>query len=305
MLSSLNTFGLLPTRIHNLKVIMTAILILQFSLVTISIQASDGPKLEKPSNSKSSSSSDSETSSSNKSTGKSKKQHPLVPALKLAKSSLQSLGNVNDYQAMFFKTELVRNRYVKHQARIKFRENPFSVYMGFEGPNKGREVLYVEGQNNGNLIAKEAGALGIVGGVSLNPKSPTAMGESRYPITDIGMKNLVTKLIAQWERESKYGECDVKIYNGTMPLKNSNIKLKIKVVDSKHPRKRRQFDYHHTRLVVDKEKNLPISVEQYGFPVAQGQKPPLIGKYVYFDVKTDIGLKNIDFDVRNPQYRFR
>lgn len=234
-----------------------------------------------------------------------KKQHPLAPALEIAMESLKSLESVKDYQATFYKTELVRNRYVQHQALLKFRENPFSVYMGFEGPNKGREVLYVEGKNNGNLIAKESGVAGIVGGVSLSPDSSMAMSESRYPITDIGMKNLLTKLIAQWTMESKYGECNVKITNGSMQLAKDAPPVKCKVVDSKHPKVRKQFKYHHTRLVVNRDTELPMIVEQYAFPQADGQKPLLIGKYVYVNVKTDVGLNDSDFDANNRSYNFR
>ncbi len=321
MFSSLNSFRLLSPRFKTISMLCFLVLAFQFSTLSVSAQNSGGPKLGKPPASNPEASTESEPDSSefkkptvkkptvknragNKSPVKKKKVHPLIPALKIAKESLKSITDVRDYQAVFYKTELIKSRYVNHQARIKFRENPFSVYMGFEGANKGREVLYVAGRNNGNLIAKEAGVLGIVGAVSLNPNSSSAMAESLFPITDIGMKNLVTKLVAQWEGESKYGECKVNITNGSLPIRGGGS-IKCRVIDSKHPRKRRQFIFHHTKFVVDRETNLPVIVEQYGFPRTPGQKGPLLGKYVYVNVKTDVGLKDIDFDVANRNYHFR
>jgi Protein of unknown function (DUF1571) len=316
MFSSLNSFRLLSFRFKTISMLCFLVLAFQFSALSVSAQNNGGPKLGKPPATNPETSTESQPDSGefkkptvknrsgNKTSVKKKRVHPLVPALKIAKESLKSISDVRDYQAIFYKTELIKSRYVNHQARIKFRENPFSVYMGFEGANKGREVLYVAGRNNGNLIAKEAGVLGLVGAVSLNPSSSSAMAESLFPITDIGMKNLVTKLVAQWEGESKYGECNVKITNGSLPIKGGGS-IKCKVIDSKHPRKRRQFIFHHTKFVVDRETQLPVIVEQYGFPQTPGQKAPLLGKYVYVNVKIDIGLKDIDFDVANRNYHFR
>ncbi len=95
--------------------------------------------------------------------------HPLDAALDLARNGLihshQNIadysatlvkrerinGKLSDYQYMFIK---VRNRKVE-DSRIK---TPFSVYLYFLKPSdiKGREVVYVEGQNNGKVCATKA-----------------------------------------------------------------------------------------------------------------------------------------------------
>ena len=40
---------------------------------------------------------------------------------------------------------------------MKVRHEPFSVYMWFLKPFQGREVLYVDGQNNNEMVVLEAG----------------------------------------------------------------------------------------------------------------------------------------------------
>jgi hypothetical protein len=44
-------------------------------------------------------------------------------------------------------------------------------------------------------------------------------------------------------------------------------------------------------------------MEQWGFPVG-GSEPPLIEEYTYTDIKTNVGLTDSDFDVRNRKYHF-
>jgi hypothetical protein len=226
------------------------------------------------------------------------KQHPLVPALKIARAALETAKDLNDYHATFAKKEVVGRQVFAHSMHIKARHDPFSVYLHFHKPHEGREVIYVEGKNRGHLLAHETGIKGIVGTVSLLPTSPEAMSESKHPITRIGIANMVQGIVDQWEEETKYGECDVKYY--------PNAKLgpmECKVIESTHPTARKQFKFHMTRLYVDKATGLPVRVEQYGFPAGNGPAP-LLEEYTYSDIKPNTGLADIDFDVRNPKYNF-
>jgi hypothetical protein len=226
-------------------------------------------------------------------------EHPLVPAIKLAQSSLDTVSEAKDYTAVFFKRELLANRMLTHTCTVKVRHEPFSVYMRFLKPHDGREVIYVDGANGGNLLAHETGLASIVGTVALSPKSNEALSESRYPITDMGIKMLVKRIIEQWEAESKYGECDVKYY----PQAKLD-QVECKVIESTHPTPRKQFKYHITRLYIEKKSNLPIRVEQWAFPSQAGGKPVLVEEYTYSKVELDAGLADIDFDTRNPNYGY-
>ena len=232
---------------------------------------------------------------SNDSSGK---EHPLLPAIKHVQQSLKLVSSMKDYQAYFQKQELVGRKMTNHNATVKVRHSPFSVYMQFHKPNEGREVLYVQGRNQGKLLAHDTGIRSLVGTIALNPNSQEALSESRFPITEFGMKRMLEMLISQWQQESKFGECDVKYFRKVMLGT-----IECRMIQSTHPYPRKQFPSHITRIYLDNKTNLPVRVEHYGFPQA-GQKPPLLGLFQYTSVRSNLGLTDIAFDQRNPQYRF-
>lgn len=228
-----------------------------------------------------------------------KAEHPLQPVLKLARESRDALTRVKDYTAVFAKRELIGKKFVSQTMDMKVRHEPFAVYLQFQNPHKGREVLYVEGGNSGNLLVHEEGIKKIAGTLALPPTSPDAMEENRYPITKIGMQKLLDTIIAQWEAESQFGETKVQYFP------NAKLgELACVVIESSHPQPRRQFRFQKTRLYLDKETRLPVRVEQYAFPERPGEEPLQVEQYTYSNLRTNVGLTPRDFDPRNPNYRF-
>lgn len=225
--------------------------------------------------------------------------HTLDPALRVARSSLNSISQADGYTAVFKRRELVGRKLLSSTMTIKLRHEPFSVYLRFHGDHDGREVLYVDGRNNGNMLAHESGLKSIVGTVSLAPTSTTAMNGSRYPITRIGMQKLVEAVIAQWESETKFDSIKLKYY--------PNAKLddaECKVIETSHPVRHSDAKFFMTRLYIDRETNLPVRLEQYGFPASAGAQPPLVEEYTYSNIRLNPGLTDRDFDPRNPAYDF-
>ncbi|MGC1276503.1 MAG: DUF1571 domain-containing protein [Planctomycetaceae bacterium] len=228
-------------------------------------------------------------------------EHPLKAAIKLTGQARQAAKELGDYTAIFSKREVVRGQMFASQMRMKFRPEPLSVYLRFVNPeHAGREVLYVEGRNNGQMLAHEAGGIkSLVGTVSVDPNGQMALAEARHSVTHIGIENLAVGVAAQWERESAFGECDVKYYNeaklGERP---------VLVIESSHPTRRKQFQFAVTRLWLDKETRLPVRCQQYDFPAAPGGEPVLVEDYTYTDIKSEAELTEADFDPRNPAYQF-
>lgn len=225
------------------------------------------------------------------------KPHALDPALKLAAASQASLKSVKDYEAEFLKKELVGNQLVDQRIHLKLREQPFSVYMRFFGELDGREVIYVDGRNGGNLLAHEGGVKALAGTFVLDPRCETAMAGNRYPITLVGMSKLLDKIVEQWQANSRFDDVDVKFFPNA---KLGNVECK--AIQTTIPTPRPGAEFHMTRLYLDRESNLPVRLEQYGFPV--GGKPPLIEEYSYTKLRTNIGLTDADFDKENPRYAF-
>jgi hypothetical protein len=230
------------------------------------------------------------------------REHPLQPAIRRVRESLETLESVRDYEATLRKREFVSGQLVDHTMTIRFREEPFSVYLKFIDENAGREVMYVKGQNQDRLLAHEApGSLkSLVGTVSLAPDSAEVRAESRHLITDIGLRNMLRFILKRWEEEAKYGECEVQYYPQARLGEAECL-----VIECKHPRPRKQFLFHTSRLFIDKQTNLPVRSENYGFPARPDAQPPLIEEYTYSNIKTNVDLADRDFDRNNPEYNFR
>jgi hypothetical protein len=240
-------------------------------------------------------------------------EHPMMIAIRIAQEGLASMErDVKDYTATLIKRERVGDQVMDYEfMTIKVRNErveggqvttPFSVYLKYMKPKNiaGREVIYVKGQNNGKLCAKEAG--GLLPAVWLPPDGFLAMRNQRYPITEIGIHNLVVKLIERATDDMKHGPAEVQV------LDNFKInKRDCKVISVTHPEKKPGFTFYHAKVFIDKELNVPVRYEAYDWPEVPGSKlsaAELIEEYTYVDIKVNQGLTNGDFDTKNPNYNF-
>jgi hypothetical protein len=239
--------------------------------------------------------------------------HPLDPALNMAREGLERIRNdVRDYTCTIAKRERVGDQLMDYEymfAKIRNGKEvngrqvtPFSVYLNFVKPAeiKGREVIFVAGQNDGKLCAHEGGVKGKwLPTVWLLPNGPFAMRGQRYPLTDIGVENLVLKLIEKGETLRKYPDVDVKFY--------PNAKVNGRVctcIQLMHADKKPDTDFYVARIYIDDELKLPIRYEAYDWPRSVDGKPELLEEYTYIDLKVNVGLTDNDFDVKNPNYAF-
>ncbi|MBN2218638.1 MAG: DUF1571 domain-containing protein [Pirellulales bacterium] len=232
-------------------------------------------------------------------------EHPLMPALRWASQGLQQMEqNLQDYSAIVVKRERSTDGTLGEEQWmfVKIRHKPFSVYMHFLKPKdlKGQEVIYVDGANDGKLLGHGVGVWAVFGTVPLAPTSPRAMQDQHYPITEMGVKNLVQRLLEVGSHDAQFGECEVKFLEGAKI--NDRVCTCIEVI---HPVPRRDFRFHVARIYVDHEYNFPIRYESHDWPKQAGSSPELIEEYTYLDIKLNRGYTDADFDVRNPNYRFR
>ncbi len=231
-------------------------------------------------------------------------EHPLMPALRWAREGLPAIEAIHDYTATLIKRERIGNTMGEDQyIALKVRHKPFSVYLNFLAPStvKGQECLYIEGANNGKMWAHGTGMQEkMFGTVSLSPDGTMAMRGQRYPLTQIGLLNLTRRLIEVASEDVKYGECEVKYFNGAKI--NDRVCTCTQVV---HPVPRKNFLFNVARIFVDDKLNVPIRYEAYDWPKTDGGAPELIEAYTYLNLRLNVGLTDADFDIHNPAYRFR
>ncbi len=227
-------------------------------------------------------------------------EHPLMPAIRLAQNSLQLFDqNVQDYSAMLIKQERINGVLGEQEAAyVKIRNEPFSVYMFFLKPNKGQECLYSDlpDGSKGSLNARGAGMLKRLGVMELDPDGRIAMKGQKYPITKLGLRNLMTELIEVASNDINFLECSVRTAQSKI---NGRAATLIEVV---HPVERANFRFHKAELFIDNELQIPIRYAAYLWPAAPGQQPPLEEAYTYLNVKLNNGYGDADFDKNNPAY---
>jgi len=239
--------------------------------------------------------------------------HPLDPALDMARDALKVVEQtLTDYTCRIVKQERIKGTLGDQEfvdAKIRNRKmqdgkviSPLSVYMKFVQPDnvKGREVIWVEGKNNNKLRAHEGGAAGrFLPSVWLDPDGALAMRGQLHPIYDIGVENLVLKLIERGEKERKYPECEVNF------IRNAKINGRVcTVLQVMHPIQRPHFEFYRAEIFVDDQLKFPVRYAAYYWPSKPGEPEPVLEAYTYLNVKTNVGLKDADFDPENPNYNF-
>ena len=241
--------------------------------------------------------------------------HPLDPAMELARNGLSTIQtSVNDYTCTVVKRERIDGELLDYQymyVKVRNRKlqnnrivQPFSVYMYFLKPTdvKGRECIFVEGSNDDKLVAHEGGMAGrLLPTVWLRPTSMLAMRGQRYPITELGIENLVAKLIERGDQERAAGNrgCEVTF--------SENAKINGRVctlLQIKNPAPSPALDFHLAQIFVDDELNVPVRYAAYDFPTTPGGKPQVIEEYTYLNIKLNVGLTDKDFDHNNADYGF-
>ena len=238
---------------------------------------------------------------------------PLDRALDIARRGLASCqSNVVDYTSLMVIRERVDGELGPHTyiaAKIRNRKvvngrvvTPLSVYLNFLRPSsiKGREVIYVEGKNDGKIIAHEGGFKGrYLPTVHVKPDSMIAMRGQRYPMTEIGIENLIVKLIERGERASQYPDVTCNFRN------NAKIKDRVcTVLQVTQPRKQPGAEFHQAQVFIDDALNLPVRYIAYDWPKCKDGPLDIMEEYNYLNLKLNVGLTDKDFDPENPKYNF-
>ncbi|MDB4786423.1 MAG: DUF1571 domain-containing protein [Planctomycetaceae bacterium] len=223
----------------------------------------------------------------------------LKTPIKLCRQCEQLMDQHDDYKMVFVKRELIGRVMNEAIMNVKVRQEPLSVYMLFGKPYEGREVIFVEGKNNNELLVHETGIKSLAGTLSLDPHGSMAMKENHHSINKFGIKNLVTELADLWISEAHLPGIEVKYY----PKAKIGEKA-CKTIEVTHPKEIAGASYHITRFYLDAKTNIPVRLQHYSFPTKPGAEPVLYEEYTFLEFEPNQGFKDIDFDIENPDYNF-
>lgn len=228
--------------------------------------------------------------------------HPLDAAIEYARRNLSRMDDIRDYSATLLRRQRIDGKLSGYEfAFIKVRHEPFSVYMKFLKPDrvKGREVIYVENQNDGKLLAHEP-AFDKLGTFGLAPDGLIAMRGERYPITQVGFRNLAVKLIERAEAEKRKGTSCKVTFGKNAKINNRSAT----VIEAIRTKRKKDDEFYRVRVFIDDELQIPVRYEAHDWPAKEGGEPVLLEEYTYFNVKLNPGFDDEDFDITNPEYNF-
>ncbi len=233
-------------------------------------------------------------------------QSPLAPVLEMARQLKQGMDErVANYTAKVIKRERIKGKLgnedtmhvkIRHESPNSDPPIPFSVYLTYVSPSSsaGREVIWVQGQNNDKLLTYQFGL-----NLSLPTDGLLAMMGNKYPITDLGMLNLAEKLIEKGQRDINQLDCKVDIFEDQ--LVDDRL---CKLIQVTHPKPLPGLDYHLAQIFIDNELELPIRYAAYLWPEKEGEPPQLEEEYTYLNLQLNVGLTDEDFDPKNAAYNF-
>ncbi len=232
-------------------------------------------------------------------------------AIKMAASLLEkgcrNFASVPDYTASMFRQERINGTLSEEQnIDLKVRHEPFSVYMKWNSGDRGRQLIYVQGQNNGNLLVQPGGIKGrLTGLLSLEPEGDLAMSESRHPITKAGLLQLGHTILEYQKKDIERGSGFVCELIDNQEFEGRACYLYQIVYQSPEIHE----TYRKSTVFVDKELSLPICVKNYTW--ARDASPETIDEetlvefYAYTDLNIQKDLTASDFDQRNKDYKLR
>jgi outer membrane lipoprotein-sorting protein len=205
-----------------------------------------------------------------------------------------TLSKTDSYSATFHKQERIKGRLkAKEVVFLKFGR-PFKVYMKWiKEPGIGREVLYVEGWNQNKIKVRESW-MGTGFSINIDPQGGIAMGSSRHPITDSGLEKFLSLLETNVRKgilrgETQFGELGEEIVYGSKSRK----------IEYLFPKESTRGYYCYRTVVnLDLESKVPIRARIYDW------EGLLVEDYGYENLKLNTGLTDLDFDPKNPEYRF-
>ena len=231
--------------------------------------------------------------------------------LELLKQALEKLSRIPDYTATMFTHERVGGQMTPaHVIQLKLRHEPFSLYMKWlAGDDKGREVIYVDGRDDNEMLVKLGGLKGrLLPAIKIDPNGSLARSKSRHAITEAGLLNLVRQLLEHRQHDLNDDvQVGCRMTDGHKFDERPCCRFVLEFADREEsPTYRKSIQFF------DEEFSVPVCIRNYGWPREGREIAPadldeatLLEHYTYSDIRFHQRLADRDFDRNNAKYAFR
>ena len=165
-----------------------------------------------------------------------------------------------------------------------FREDPFSVSMHWvEGARLAEAVVYVEGENNNQMVVRPAGLLARRFIVERDPDGPEAKQSGRYTVREFGIKKGMERTLDSWKEAEKKGELHVED-QGDVKVKEAGNRTCIRLHRDRYARPEAEGVTDLT-VYFDKETWLQVG------SVLKGDEDKVLGAYYFRDIHLNPDFK--------------
>lgn len=215
---------------------------------------------------------------------------------------LPEIEAIPDYSMRLVKQEEVGGRlWPRETILAKIRHQPFSVYTLHVEPRglKGQEAIYVEGRNDGKLVAHGVGVTGLLGTLHLDLHSALAMKGNRHPITHIGILHMMREEVVDVPNELSWDNFTVRFFFDARVEGRPATGYEIR-----HKAPTPECDYYYDQMYFDDEHLVPVRYVRYDWPKPPGAEPRLVEEYLHLDLQFNRGFTDLDFNPSNPDYNY-
>lgn len=234
----------------------------------------------------------------------------LARSLALLTAGCNNLEEIPDYTSTFVRRERIDGVLKERESlSVKLRHKPFAIYLNWtEGPDAGRELIFAEGQNDGDMIVHPGGWKGrLLPPIKLNPHGSVAKSSARHPVTDLGLVAIGRRII---EKRTP----DLKLSGGYRFTMDENSEFEGR------PAYRCELVYDSASVsdffrkavyYIDRELLISVAVSHYAWPDAEGipadrlDEETLVEDYLFTNLRFRVQLAEADFDATNEEYHFR
>lgn len=189
------------------------------------------------------------------------------------------------------------------RAQMMFRADPFSVYLKYIAPDDvvGREMVYVEGQNNGRMIVTKGGFRPALAHITraIELDSQLAKKESNHSLKEMGIASMMDQLLDVAYSAERFPDCKIVF------IENAAIDNRpCTVIQITHEKKSDVFPFYKAQVFIDNQYQIPVRFVSYNWPDRTGEVT-IQEEFTYTNIVPNVPLSDSDFDFRNPRYGFK
>ena len=229
--------------------------------------------------------------------------------LKLLHEGLRLLGNTSDYTGTFYKHERI-NGVLDHGSliQVKSRHEPLSLYLKWLQGDTGRELLFVEGQHDDEMLVRLGGIRGrLLPVLKIDPDGEQAREKIRHHVSHVSLLKM-TRRVVEFRKQDLNRLPGMTCELIVKPAGDESGRLLCK---TEYESPSVCAEYRKTIHLLDPGTLLPVTIKTYGWPEGKADRnltaeeldeATLLEHYSYSDLRFNRQLADKDFDRNNPDY---